>query len=196
MRTPDRPISTADSRSSRFALRQRLNDLGGLRCRYRRGVHAHLLGQRTWDDQRDGAVLMTGAIGVTVGSGVCPAAWRQRPASRSHGITRSTTGTATASISIASDGKVRNSISAILESWLLSGVASDYEVRATLLSGTLDRICYWTWLGCGTSRTWSRSNSAHNDSTAHLSVYGRDQERILSHRSGNRDHHPERGKPL
>ena len=42
-----------------------------------------------------------------------------------------------------------------LETWLLSGAASDYEVRATLSSGTLSSGTTGTWQNLGTSRSWT-----------------------------------------
>lgn len=80
-------------------------------------------------------------------------------------LTRSTTGTATVSYNIASDGKVKDRNGTILESWMLSGVVADYEVMATLISGSSVFGLTATWLSCSTTRAWSLSNSAHNDST-------------------------------
>lgn len=40
--------------------------------------------------------------------------------------------------------------------WLLSGSASNYEVRLTLTSGTISGTT-GTWLSLGTSRTWSNT---------------------------------------
>jgi len=42
-----------------------------------------------------------------------------------------------------------------LETWLLSGAASDYEVRVTLSSGTLSSGTTGTWQNLGTSRSWT-----------------------------------------
>ncbi len=44
---------------------------------------------------------------------------------------------------------------ATLETWLLSGAASDYEVRVTLSSGTLSSGTTGTWQNLGTSRSWT-----------------------------------------
>ena len=42
-----------------------------------------------------------------------------------------------------------------LETWLLSGAASDYEVRVTLSLGTLSSGTTGTWQNLGTSRSWT-----------------------------------------
>lgn len=44
---------------------------------------------------------------------------------------------------------------ATLETWLLSGAASDCEVRVTLSSGTLSSGTTDTWQNLGTSRSWT-----------------------------------------
>lgn len=41
-----------------------------------------------------------------------------------------------------------------LETWLLSGASSDYEARATLLSGSITSGTLNTWQSLGTSREW------------------------------------------
>lgn len=41
--------------------------------------------------------------------------------------------------------------------WLISGAASDYDVRATLNSGALSTGTVGAWLNLGTSRNWSCS---------------------------------------
>lgn len=74
------------------------------------------------------------------------------------------TGSITASYSINSDGRVRDQSNTILETWLLSGVNSSYEVRATLVSGTLTSGTTGSWLACSTTRTWSVVNSASDNS--------------------------------
>lgn len=73
--------------------------------------------------------------------------------------------TAVASYTIANDGRVRDQASGILESWLMSGSASAYEVIATLTSGTLASGTTGSALVCSTSRTWAISNSARDNST-------------------------------
>jgi hypothetical protein len=43
--------------------------------------------------------------------------------------------------------------------WLLSGSASDYDVRATLLTGTLTSGTTGSWLSLGTTRSWVRTRT-------------------------------------
>jgi hypothetical protein len=43
--------------------------------------------------------------------------------------------------------------------WLLSGSASAYEVQATLVSGTTPSGTLGSWLGLGTTRTWTLASS-------------------------------------
>jgi len=80
--------------------------------------------------------------------------------------------TQTASYSIANDGKVKNQAGAILEAWLQGsgGVVANYEVRATLDSGTLTSGTTGSWLNCSTTRTWSLTNSASDNSTIYAAL--------------------------
>lgn len=74
--------------------------------------------------------------------------------------------TAVASYTINSTGTVTDHDSNVLESWLLGGgTASNYEVRATVVSGTLTSGTTGSWLSCGTTRTWAISNGARDNST-------------------------------
>lgn len=77
------------------------------------------------------------------------------------------TGSVSATYSVANDGKVKNGAGAILETWLQGsgGVVANYEVRATLVSGTLTSGTTGSWLGCATTRTWTKTNGASNNST-------------------------------
>lgn len=83
------------------------------------------------------------------------------------------TDTATASYSIVNDGTVRSQ-TGTLENWLTGGgVVSNYEVRATLVSGTLDTSDpTGVWLSCSTTRSWVVTNSRQNNSvkTAQLTI--------------------------
>lgn len=54
----------------------------------------------------------------------------------------------------------------VSSTWLMAGAASDYEVRATLTSGSITGT-FGSWLGLGTTRTWSKSGAA---STASMDV--------------------------
>jgi hypothetical protein len=56
------------------------------------------------------------------------------------------------------------------ETWLLSGAASDYEVRATLNTGSLTSGTTGTWLSCGTSREWLCSSTVIGISQATLTI--------------------------
>lgn len=73
--------------------------------------------------------------------------------------------TAVSTYTIGNDGKVKDQTGSILESWLLTGSASSFEVRVTVQSGrSLSGDAAGSWLGCGTSRQWSISNFAHDNS--------------------------------
>lgn len=88
-----------------------------------------------------------------------------------------TNATATASYQIASNGNVVGGGST-LEAWLTgAGMSSaNYEVMATQSSGSTVSGTLGSWLNCGTSRTWSISNGARNNSviTGVISVQIRD----------------------
>lgn len=69
-------------------------------------------------------------------------------------------GAVTASFNMNASGVCADQDSTLLETWLLLGSASDYEVRATLLSGTLTSGTVGAWLSLGSSRSWSRVSNA------------------------------------
>lgn len=74
-------------------------------------------------------------------------------------------GPATVTYQINSNGTVVSSTSGILESWLLGGgTNSNYEVMATIVSGTLSSGTTGSWLNCSTTHSWAKSNSAQNNS--------------------------------
>ena len=54
--------------------------------------------------------------------------------------------------------------------WLLSGSASDYEVRATVVSGSVTSGTLNTWLGLGTTRTWTRTRTTVGSSAVTLQI--------------------------
>lgn len=56
--------------------------------------------------------------------------------------------------------------------WLLGGSAGDYDVRATLTSGTLTLGTTGSWLNLGTSRSWNvtRTDDAAGTTTAEMTV--------------------------
>lgn len=67
-------------------------------------------------------------------------------------------GTATAGYRIDSDGgaySIVGAVGGLLETWLLGGLNSDYEVRATLVSGDTPTGTLNTWQVCSTDRSWS-----------------------------------------
>lgn len=71
-------------------------------------------------------------------------------------------GTATAGYRLNSSGIAESQVNtgySTLETWLLSGSASAYEVRATLSSGTLSSGTTGTWENLGTSRSWTVADS-------------------------------------
>lgn len=78
-------------------------------------------------------------------------------------------GTVTAGYRINSSGEAesrKNGTYAWLETWLLSGSASGYDVKATVTSGSLSSGTTDTWLNCGTSREWYVQNSIPGTSIA------------------------------
>lgn len=58
----------------------------------------------------------------------------------------------------------------VSNTWLLSGIASDYEVRATLTSGSLTSGTTGTWLSLGTSRSWTRDRNTAGVSQAVMTI--------------------------
>lgn len=71
------------------------------------------------------------------------------------------TANATASYALQSSGVLRlNAVSDITGEWLVSGVASNYEVRFTHQSGTVPSgVTYGAWLALSSTRTPSLSAS-------------------------------------
>lgn len=54
--------------------------------------------------------------------------------------------------------------------WLLSGVASDYDVRVTVTAGTLTSGTAGAWLNLGTNRSWSKVNPSNISSVQTVSM--------------------------
>ena len=82
-----------------------------------------------------------------------------------HNILDSAVGAAAATYQVNASGTIQSQVG-ILESWLLGGgVNSDYEVMATVTSGTLTSGTTDSWLSCATTRTWTKLNNAQNNST-------------------------------
>lgn len=71
---------------------------------------------------------------------------------------------------IGSDGsvyKIEGASVTSIGTWLLSGAASDYEVRFTNNSGTAPSgSALATWLGCGTDREWTNTDGVSDDNPA------------------------------
>lgn len=61
--------------------------------------------------------------------------------------------------------KIQGAITTSFETWLLSGAAADYEVRATLDSGDTPAGTLDTWLALSSTRSWSLED-ATDDATA------------------------------
>lgn len=76
---------------------------------------------------------------------------------------------ATASYSLTSAGLETASGNAN-NTWLLAGAASDYEARVTVNSGSLTTGTTGSWLGLGTTRTWTLVNSSDTPGTTTASV--------------------------
>lgn len=49
--------------------------------------------------------------------------------------------------------------------WLLSGSASSYDVRATVVSGSVTSGTTGSWLNLGTTREWTRQNTLDIESS-------------------------------
>lgn len=64
-------------------------------------------------------------------------------------------GTVTASINYNSTGITTNHAGVTLETWLVSGVNSDYQIRATFQSGDAVTGTFGTWQLLSTNRQWS-----------------------------------------
>lgn len=82
----------------------------------------------------------------------------QRIALSDQNIVRSSAGSTKAGYLVKSDGtaaKILVATETSLETWLTLGTPSDYEVRATLNSGTTPVGTLGSWLALSTSREWS-----------------------------------------
>lgn len=76
---------------------------------------------------------------------------------------------ATATYKLNSDGTVKDHDNVLLETWLVSGSAGDYEVQVTG-TGTITGSATGSWLPLSTNRTWSVVATAGQYKTATLSV--------------------------
>lgn len=83
-------------------------------------------------------------------------------------------GTATAAYEARSDGTVYrtngNNTLVFLENWLAFGSTSNYEIKATLISGTAPTGTLGSWSSLGTTRTWALSQGIVGDTTCTLSI--------------------------
>lgn len=84
----------------------------------------------------------------------------------------STATAATAVYEIDNAGIVQDQDGLTLETWLLSGAAADYDVRATHVSGTVPGgSALGSWLNCGVDNGWNVSNSAQDNSTVNSEIF-------------------------
>lgn len=58
----------------------------------------------------------------------------------------------------------------VTDEWKGSGSAADYEVRATIVSGTLTTGTVGSWVSLSTTRGWDRENSTSLASTTVLTI--------------------------
>ena len=86
--------------------------------------------------------------------------------------------TATAKYKVDADGSVYTQrlvldagvYQEVVTEWLRSGAAGDYEVRATVLYGSVAGSVTGSWLGCGSDREWTLSRSSAGTSEAAIRV--------------------------
>jgi hypothetical protein len=67
-------------------------------------------------------------------------------------------------------GLAKDGDGATLEPWLLSGAASSYEVRATVVSGTVGGSVTGSWISLSASPAWSISAGENEVVTATIFV--------------------------
>lgn len=87
-------------------------------------------------------------------------------------------GTATAKYKVDADGNIYTqrlvldgaAYQEVPGEWLFSGAAGDYEVRATLLIGSVSGSATGSWLNCGTDREWTKSVSSGTTERAQIFV--------------------------
>lgn len=80
----------------------------------------------------------------------------------------------TASYSIFSDGTIRDHNLLVLETWLPTGTASNFEARVTVTGGSLSSGATGSWVGLGSNRTWSLTIGAFTTQTCDFTVEIRD----------------------
>jgi hypothetical protein len=69
-------------------------------------------------------------------------------------------GSVTASFSMNTSGGCTDQDGTLLETWLLLGAASDYEVRATVASGSVTSGTTGAWLSLASGWSWTRRSTA------------------------------------
>jgi len=83
-------------------------------------------------------------------------------------------GTATARYNVKSDGTIfgtsGNNTTSQLGTWLTFGTASNYEVRATVVSGTLSSGTTGSWLDLASDREWTVAQVTVGINTAVITV--------------------------
>ena len=100
-------------------------------------------------------VLMTGVLMALVGG-----SYGARITLTDQTYTNATGGglPATVGYTIDADGNVYDQSSVLLEQWCApAALSGDYEVRATISSGTLTSGTTGSWLALSTDRTWSKT---------------------------------------
>lgn len=84
------------------------------------------------------------------------------------------TSSATAYYQLSNDGNIYYSNEIGTHSWLVSGSAGDFEVRATVTSGSLTSGTTGSWLSLGSAVTWSLVQTGVGGTSAVLLIQIRD----------------------
>lgn len=72
------------------------------------------------------------------------------------------------------DGKAYsgdNGAYSVLESWLVTGAAADYDARVTVIAGTLSSGTTGTWLNLGTTRDWALVDTTNDASPQEAEIF-------------------------
>lgn len=82
---------------------------------------------------------------------------------------------ATTSYVVNTSGVIQEAVNGVttnLETWILSGVSSDFEVRATAVSGAVTSGTMGTWIAATTSPVWTKNriNNASGIDTASFTL--------------------------
>lgn len=109
---------------------------------------------------------MTGMLAAACGFGSAAAPVASASVSNQYIFDSQVFGTAAASYVLTSSGLIQDQYGNTVEAWLLGGgTASNYEVRATAVSGSVTSGTMGSWLSCGTTQSWTVANSAMDNST-------------------------------